>query len=121
MKRSARALALLMLCSAAVSACKPERIESASVLRPDRTNPERFICESAGTRPAVQPEHRIDWARVASVAQAKAEHEKFITVLRDREGRVADYVIRLETANFTCRNNMAWQRDYYAGLPAEPE
>lgn len=80
------------------------------------TPPERLICEPAGTRPTVPPEYVIDWNQVRTIAQAKAEHEKFVAVLRTREGIVAGYILKIENANFLCWSNMQWRRDYEAGL-----
>lgn len=106
-----------------VAGCK-EPIRSVSALRPDKTNPERFVCDPTGTRPAVPAEYKIDWPSVSlapnvpeAVKRAKAEHEKFVAVLRTREGVVAGYILKLEGKHFICFNNMAWQRDFYAGLP----
>lgn len=80
------------------------------------TPPERLICERAGTRPTLPPEHAIDWAQVRTVAAAKVEHEKFVSVLRTREGLVAGYILKLEGELFRCFNNMQWRREYEAGL-----
>lgn len=117
MKRSALAAALLM-CSLAVSACEHTRTTEA--LRPDLTNPERFICEPAGMRPRVPAEYVIDWSGVTTVPQARTEHERFVKALRTREGIVAGYIVQLEGRHFICFNNMQWQRDFYSRLP-EPE
>lgn len=117
MKRIALALALWTFCSA--GSCG-ERVRSVSALRPDQTNPDRFICDAAGTRPQVPAEYVIDWSRVTSVPQARAEHEAFVRVLRTREGIVAGYIVQLEGRHFVCFNNMAWQRDFYSRLPATP-
>lgn len=114
MKRLGTALALSTLCLA-VSACG----DTKRVVEALPTPPERLICEQTGTRPAVDPEYVIDWANVLTVPQAKLEHEKFIGVLRTREGVVAGYVLKLESVAFVCHNNMQWRRDYEAGLPAE--
>lgn len=119
MKRNARALALLTSCLA-LSACA-DTLRSVEALRPDLTNPERFVCEAAGTRPVIPPEHAIDWTRVVTVEQAKAEHEAFVTRLRQRETGVTGYLVQLEGKHFVCFNNMAWQREFYAGLPAPSE
>lgn len=117
--RHATAL-LLLTSSLAVSACTGDRVRSVSALRPDQTNPERFICEPAGTRSQVPPEYVIDWSRVTTVPQARAEHDAFVRVLRTREGIVAGYIVQLEGRHFVCFNNMQWQRDFYARLPASP-
>lgn len=120
MKRSAMALAL-STCCLAVSGCETTRTTEA--LRPDLTNPDRFICEKTPGRPKVPAEYVIDWSKVTTVPQARAEHDAFVRQLRTREGIVAGYVITLEGVNFLCFNNMQWQRDFYAGLPrpAEPK
>lgn len=114
--RRLRAIHLLMLCLA-VSACQTtKRVTEA--LRPDLSNPDRFVCEASGTRPKVPPEYAIDWSKVTTVDQARAEHEKFVGVLRTREGIVAGYVLQIEDKHFVCFNNMQWQRDFYSRLPA---
>lgn len=112
--RSAMAPALLMLCLA-VSACETTK-RSVEALRPDKTNPDRFVCEAAATRPQLPAEYRIDWSTVTTVPQARAEHEKFVGTLRTREGLVAGYILDLEGKQFLCFNNMQWQRDFYRGL-----
>jgi hypothetical protein len=114
--RSAMAPLLLMLFS--VTSCG-DTVRSVSALRPDKTNPERFVCDLAGARPTVPPEYVIDWSKVATVAQAKTEHDKFVGTLRTREGIVAGYVLNLEDHLFLCFNNMRFQREFYAGLPEE--
>lgn len=96
-----------------------DTVRSVSALRPDKTNPERFVCELAGTRPTVPPEYVIDWSKVTTVAQAKTEHDKFVGTLRTREGIVAGYVLDVEDHLFVCFNNMRWQREFYAGLPEQ--
>jgi hypothetical protein len=115
-----KVLAPLTLFSAvaALSACSTTR-ETVS-LRPDLQHPDRFVCEPAGTRPAIPPEYVIDWAKVSTVDQAHAEHDKFVGVLRTREGLVAGYVLDLEGKHFLCVNNMQWQRDFYSKLPTDP-
>ena len=116
--RSATAL-LLSTCFLAGSC--GDTVRSVSALRPDQTNPERFICEPAGTRPQVPAEYVIDWSRVTTVPQAHAEHDAFVRLLRSREGVVAGYIVQLEGRHFVCFNNMAWQRDFYSRLPAPPQ
>lgn len=114
MKRSARAAALLTLCLA-VSACGEKRVVESLP-----TPAERLICEPAGTRPAVPPEYAIDWGKVLTVDSARVEHERFVSVLRTREGIVAGYVLQLEGKLFRCFSNMEWRRQYEVGL-AKPQ
>ena len=95
----------------ALAGCEPKR-----VVEHLPTPPERLVCEPAGTRPAVPPEYAIDWPRIQSVAQARAEHEKFVAALRTREGIVAGYIVGLEGKLFTCWTNAQWRREYEAGL-----
>jgi hypothetical protein len=112
MQQSKMALALSTLCSALlISACEPKRIVTALPMPP-----ERIDCEAAtGKRPTLPPEYRIDWAKVASVGQAQAEHERFVSVIRGREGIVSNYVLELEGMLFQCSNDAAWVREWQAG------
>lgn len=116
-------LALSTLCLAA--SCG-ETVHSVSALRPDKTNPERFVCELAGTRPTIAPNVAPNWAFVGSaptvqeaVTRAKAEHEAYAKRGNERELVVVNYLLLVEGKLFVCFNNMAWQRDFYAGLPEE--
>lgn len=80
------------------------------------TPADRLVCQPAGARPKIPPEYQIDWSKVATVAQAKAEHDKYVAVIHDREGIVAAYVLEIEGVNFICSSNMAWRRDFEAEL-----
>jgi hypothetical protein len=80
------------------------------------TPPERLVCEAAGTRPVIPAEYQIDWTRVTSVAQAKVEHERYVASIRDREGVIVAYLMRVEGKLFVCSNNVQWRREYEAGL-----
>lgn len=113
MLRSNTALRLWMLSSALlISACEPKRVVTALPIPPERTD-----CEAAtGKRPTLPPEYRIDWSKVASVGQAKAEHDNFVNVIRGREGVVANYVLSLEGQLFQCANDAAWIREWQAGM-----
>lgn len=111
MQLSRKALVLSTLCLAA-SACS----DTKRVVEYLPTPPERLICERTGTRPSIPPEHQIDWSQVKTVSAAKTEHQKFVDVVRTREGIVAGYILKLEGVNFTCWNNMQWRREYEAGL-----
>lgn len=107
MKRSATALALSTL-FLAVSACGETKRSVEFIPTP----PERLVCEKVGTRPTIPPEYVIDWTKVTTVAQAKAEHLKYVAVIRTREGIVAGYVLKIEGVNFACWNNVQWRRDF---------
>lgn len=110
-----RKMAIVLSMCFLAAGCAKERI--ASPIRPDLSNPDRFICEPAGARPIIPPEYQIDWSRVTTIAQAKGEHEAYVRSIRSRENIVAGYIVTIEGLNFTCFNNMQWQRDFYAGLP----
>lgn len=110
----------------ALSACQPDVVHSVSALRPDKTNPERFVCELAGTRPTIAPNVAPNWAFVGSaptvseaVKRAQAEHKAFQERANARELTVVNYMLMVEDKLFLCFNNMTWQRDFYAGLPEE--
>jgi hypothetical protein len=96
-----RTAALLSMCFLAVSACSTTK-RAVEPLRPDLTNPERFICEPAGTRP--------------TMAIVEEEVTAYVASVRGREAVVANYVLSIEGKLFVCGNNMAWQRDFYRGL-----
>ena len=122
--RQRRAAAALLTCCLGVSACTtPQRI--VEPLRPDLSNPERFVCEPAGTRPAITAEDPVDLARIRAAPNAaqaamiaQEEVAAYVASVRGRETVVSEYVVALEGKHFTCVNNMQWQRDFYARLPA---
>lgn len=79
--------------------------------------PERIDCQAAtGKRPKLPPEYSIDWTKVASVGQAKAEFDNFKLALRGREKIVSDYVLTLEGELFQCANDDAWLREREAEI-----
>jgi hypothetical protein len=102
------------MCCLALTACKPDKVVNALP-----TPPERLICVPAGARPTIPAEHIIDWTRVVSVEQAKAEHLKYVATIRSREGVITGYIMRLEGQLFTCHTNVEWRRNYEKGLPAQ--
>lgn len=101
-----------MCCSLSITACGPDR-----VVAPIKPPPERLACQAAGDRPAVPPEHVIDWSKVGTVAQAREEHGRFVASVRSREGVVAGYIVRIEGDLFACSNNAAWLREFFGKLP----
>jgi hypothetical protein len=121
--RSLTIAALSTLCLAA-SACQPKVVRSVDALRPDKTNPDRFVCELAGTRPTILPNASPNWVFVGqaktvaeAVERAKAEFEAYRLRGNERERIVAIYLMAVEDKLFLCFNNMQWQKDFYAGLP----
>jgi hypothetical protein len=102
----------LIALSLALSACGDTKRIAEQIPTP----PERLVCERAGTRPTLPPEHQIDWSQVRTVAAAKVEHDQFVSVLRTREGLVAGYVLKLEGNLFQCFNNAQWRREFEAGI-----
>lgn len=110
MRLNGTALALSTLCLA-TSAC--HTVRTADFLA---TPADRLICDAAGARPKIPAEYVIDWAKVATVDQARAEHQKYVASVRTREGVVAAYVLSIEGKLFVCSNNAQWRRDYEAEL-----
>lgn len=102
---------LILIAAVALAGCETKRVVTALP-----TPPERLICEPAGTRPTIPAEYAIDWTQIRTVAEARAEHEKFVAVLRTREGVVAGYVLKLEGKLAVCHINARWRADYEAGL-----
>lgn len=95
----------------ALTACKT--LHTADFLA---TPTDRLVCQAAGPRPKIPAEYQIDWSKVTTVAEAKAEHDKYVAVIHDREGIVAAYVLSLEGKLFVCSANMSWRKDYEAEL-----
>lgn len=104
-------LLLLFVAMPLLSACKTAH--TADFLA---TPAERLVCEAAGTRPKIPAEYAIDWSKIATVDQARTEHDKYVAVIRAREGVVAAYVLQIEGKLFVCSNNAQWRRDYEAEL-----
>lgn len=120
------ALALSTLCLAVSACAKPEVVHSVSALRPDKSNPDRFVCELAGSRPTILPNPAPNWVFVGqattvqeALQRAQNEHKAFVERQNERERLVATYLLRVEDKLFLCFNNMTWQREFYAGLPEE--
>lgn len=99
----------------ALSACTQNRV--AVPLRPDLANPARMVCVDRGDRPHLPAEYVIDWAHVATVDQAHAEHDAYVRTVRTREGVVTGYLLETEARLFTCSNNAQFWRSYWNGLP----
>lgn len=112
MKRLLLAIALSTSCLAA--SCNTTRV--AVPLKPDA---DRLDCVAVdpSARPSIPPEYVIDWSKVATVAQARSEHDAYVRTIRTREGIVAGYVVQLEDKVFVCASDAAWLRDFYAALP----
>lgn len=100
------------LALAVLSACAdPKRIVEATPIPA-----ERMDCVAADTRPAIPPEHKIEWANVSNVLQARQEYNQYVASVRAREGMVAGYVLELEGKLFLCANDAAWLREWQAGI-----
>jgi hypothetical protein len=95
-----------------LGACEKQRIVEALPIPPDRMDC-RVI---EGGRPALPAEYVIDWSKVTTVPQARAEHDKFVASVRDREGKVAGYLLEVEGRLFACSNDAAWLREFTAGV-----
>ena len=112
MQLSRKVLILLTPCSLLVSSCgEPKRIVTHMPIPA-----ERIDCVPHGPRPALPPEHRIDWAKLKTVAQAKAEHEQYVASVRQRNEIVAHYIVDVEGLQFACANDAQWLRDREAEL-----
>lgn len=111
MRRLMLVAALGMSCLA-VSACGPKRVQVPLPIPDDRMD---CVAIPEG-RPVVPAEYQIDWSRVVTVDQARAEHDAFVQRLRKREGPISGYIVRLEGALFACANDDEWLRDYSADL-----
>lgn len=108
MKHKAACVSLALL---NLSACKTAHV--ADFLA---TPADRLVCQAAGARPKIPPEYKIDWSSIKTVAQAKAEHDRYVAVIHTREGVVAAYVLQIEGQLYVCSSNMHWRKDYEAEL-----
>jgi len=104
-------VAVLSTCCFLLASCGEDK-----VVEHLPTPPERLICEAAGDRPAIPAEYTIDWATVVTVDQARSEHMKYVASVRNREGVITGYIMRIEGKLFTCATNMQWRRTYEAEL-----
>lgn len=111
MPPSLKALALSTLYSLLVS-CGPT-----AVLAPVRPDADRMDCVAADARPAIPPEYVIDWSKVLTVPQARAEHEAYVRVIRSREGVVVGHLVDVEGRLFACSTDAEWLRDFFGRLP----
>lgn len=68
---------------------------------------ERLTCAALPAAPKLTA---LDWANVQTVEEAKA-------LVFEREGQVADYIVRLRGAWFSCSSTLAWHSSYNAALP----
>lgn len=93
-----------------------ETVPQTEPLRPDLENPQRMVCEEVPDRPALPDAYQIDWGSVLTVAQARAEHEKAVASIYQRNGLVAAHLLTVESKLFVCSNNMQWWKAYWAGL-----
>jgi hypothetical protein len=102
---------VLFAAAVALSACKA--VHTADFIA---TPADRLVCEAAGPRPKIPPEYAIDWSKVATVPQAKAEHDKYVASIHARDGIAAAYILSIEGKLFVCSNNAQWRREYEAEL-----
>jgi hypothetical protein len=95
--------------------------ETARIMVPVAPPADRIDCRplDAG-RPGIPPEHVIDWTRVVTVEQARAEVQALVTSVRAREGVAAGYIVELEGVIFACASDAAWLRDLYGAADAPP-
>ena len=115
MRQLIRALALSTFCLAVSSCSLFEKRVQVPVPIPE----DRMDCVTlTDQRPTVAAEYVIDWSGVTTVAQARAEHEAFVTRLRERENLVALYIVEVEGELWACADDDEWLRDYVRRLPS---
>lgn len=107
-------VAVLSMCCLASSACDEKRVQVPLPIPAERIDCQ--LLDGADGRPAIPAEYVIDWEKVVTPAQARIEHDAFITRLRKREADVAGYVVRLEGRLFACANDAQWLREYVKGV-----
>lgn len=108
----ARNYTALVFCAAALASCGEPKVIAEALPIPA----ERMDCVEAGSRPAIPPEHKIEWANVSNVLQARQEYNQYVASVRAREGMVAGYVLDLEGRLFLCASDAQWLREWQAGI-----
>lgn len=99
-KKIAARLTLCLISAALLTACPaPVRIAKPPA--------DKMSCASLPVAPKLTP---LDWAKVQTVEQAKA-------LVFAREGEIAEYIVQLRGAWFSCSSVVGWHRDYNAALP----
>lgn len=111
---------ILLTCSfpALISACASE--PKVFPLNLKAKEPTWFLCERVNPetdRPALPATPDIDWSQVVTIDQARLAHEEYVRAVKDRNGIVIAYVVKLEGVNFQCWNNMENQNQFYDKLP----
>lgn len=113
MKLNKMETALWMCFSALlINGCTPKRIATHIPIPAERIDC-RVLEEG---RPTIPSEYKIDWSRVVSVPLAQAEHQAFVSRLREREAIVSGYIVKLEDRVFVCADDDQWLREYEANL-----
>ncbi len=94
------ALSTLCFLSLSAGSCnKPIRIAKPPA--------DKLVCAELPASPKLTA---LDWAAVQTIDEAKA-------LVFKREGEVADYIVQLRGAWFSCSSTVEWHRDYNAVLP----
>lgn len=95
-------LALSTLCFASLTAgsCQPS-------VRIPKPPADKLVCAELPADPKLT---KLDWSKVQTVEEAKA-------LVFTREGEIADYIVLLRGAWFSCSSTVAWHRDYNKELP----
>ena len=114
MRRLLTAAALSMSCLV-ISSCGQPKV----LYKPIPIPAERIDCVYTGVRPTLPPEHVIDWARLKTLAEARAEHDLYVKSVRAREAVVARYIVSVEGLAFAYSNDAEWIRNYQAELEKE--
>lgn len=109
MQRWQKGLALSTLClTLSAASCGEKRVVTSIPIPAERID---CVALSPSARPQLPPEHKIDWVRLRTLAEAKAEHDLFVKSVRAREAIVAHYIVTVEGVLFACANDAEWLRD----------
>lgn len=98
LKTEAR-LTLCLISASVLTACAPP-------IRIAKPPADKLTCAPLPDAPKLTP---LDWAKVQTVDQAKA-------LVFAREGAVAEYIVSLRGAWFSCASTVSWHRDYNEAL-----
>jgi len=76
-------------------------------LNPPPPPPERLVCEKLPVKPDVLPLVAFT-AQNGALVYYKADVDA-------RDAKIAAYIVAIRGAWFSCKSNLGWNRDYFAG------
>lgn len=73
-------------------------------ITPVKPPADKLVCAAMPQNPKLTP---LDWGKVKTVDEAKS-------LVFKREGEVADYIVLLRGAWYSCSSTVAWHNDFFS-------